>query len=73
MILPTRSPEPTTSRRYSALLLPPLARNGKLARLMVAYQRATPRDRPALEAEYDRLFPPGREVRAQAVIATISE
>jgi len=60
---PTKSPGPTTSHRYRALLLPPLVRNGKMARLQVAYQQAAPQERPALEAEFDRLFPPDRPAK----------
>ena len=62
MISPTNSPALITSHRYRGLLLPPLVRNGKAARLQVAHQHATtPQERRALEAEYDRLFPQDRK------------
>jgi hypothetical protein len=64
MISPTKSPKPTPLRRYRALLMPPLVRSGKLARLMVDYQRATPQERPVLEAEFDRLLPPAPKTPA---------
>jgi hypothetical protein len=58
---PTKSPELTTSRQSRVPTVPPLVRNGELARFLVKYQKATPEERPALEAEYDRLFPPDQK------------